>query len=162
MKLPAFLAISIFLGGCATVTPYAGPRTSESTEVIVSATGLEKHAMFQDDVLFIHILEENGGLSRGTIRLSPDHSQQAISVDRGAALVLRYMSTQPHFGGYSYCNRDVPFVATDALEHRVIYSTQKDSCTIQISKINEAGDTVVLSDVKGVAGGLQYEAEVIR
>jgi len=152
--------VAFLLGGCATITPYSGPKSSHAASVTLEASGLVKHAALANDVLFIHLFDDGGSRKLGTIKFTTDHAQENIRVDSGQALILGFMSVQSNFGGYTTCNRDVPFVADDSSQYIVAYSTTKTACTIRISKLSSTGSLTLLSEVAGVVSGMQFNVSV--
>jgi hypothetical protein len=70
------------------------------------------------------------------------------------------MSVQPHFGGYTSCNRDVPFTA-DHTDYFIDYVTTKTACTIRIFKIESDESRILVSELAGVFSGLQYKVEIV-
>lgn len=160
MKIIAPFIAALSLCSCATMTPYSGPMSANTAKVTLGATGLMKHAAFPDDKLFIHLLSGNASDVLGTVKLTTDRPSQEIMIDRDKPLMLRFMSVQAHFGGYTYCNRDIPFLASELTGYLVTYATQKSKCTINVSALNSDGAPITISEYDGVFGGVQVNAHV--
>ena len=146
---------------CATVTPYSGPTSADTTSVTLEASGLMKHAAMPDDTLVVHIFDGNQSAQLGTVKLTTDRSRETLKFDVGKPISFRFMSMQPHFGGYTTCNLDVPFVADEHVSYSITYLTSKNACTTRISKLTPEGHSILLSELAGTVNGVQYKAEVI-
>jgi hypothetical protein len=159
MKNLILWLVILFLGGCMPTVHYSGPKSSNTASVTFEASGLVKHAAFANDTLLI-ALDEGGSHGLGAIKLTTDHTQANIRVDRGKALNILFMSFQPNFGGDTQCLVNVPFVADDSSNYIFAYSTIKSACTVRISKLSSSGSLTLISEQPGVVRRTEVNVKV--
>lgn len=151
--------VILFLGGCVKTVHYSGPRSSHTASVTLEASGLVRHGAFANDTLLI-ALDDGGSHGLGGVKLTTDHAQENIRVDRGKALNILFMSFQQNFGGDTQCLVNVPFVADDSSNYIFAYSTIKNACIVRISKLSSSGSLTIISELPGVVRRTQVNVRV--
>jgi len=151
--------VILFLAGCVPAVHYSGPRSSNTASVTLEASGLVRHVAFANDMLLI-ALDEGGSHGLGGIKLTTDHTQENIRVDRGRALNILFISFQPNLGGDTQCLVNVPFVADNSSNYIFAYSTIKSACTVRISKLSSSGSPTLVSEHPGIVRRTEVNVNV--
>lgn len=150
------------LAGCQTTPIYQGPSTASFSKVDIKATGLEPHAAYPNDMLWVDVLDGSTQASLGSLRITLNNPHAQIALDQGKSFLLRFHSVQSHFGGFSACGADVPLAVGDGERFVIDYTTRKWTCTMTASRAKGGGELIRFATIDGKIGGVQFEAKVVR
>lgn len=160
-RLVLWLSV-LAIAGCASTYPV--PKTAAVAQFQISASGLQRHAMYVNDSLQVHIYvgDDAAGPEAGLLRLTNDEPTASFKLDQGVEYLISMATIESDFGGYTSCGFDLPVAPGAGRLYSIEYVTRKSNCDLTVYATDAKGQKVKVAQASSVAGGMHFRVTIVR